>query len=108
MSEPDTYLSLWRGEVPKPTDRTPVLRELRREVEAEWGLEPNELFSTRRTDRVVQPRQDFMWRARLVKWPCGRHRYSLPQIGFFLGGMHHTTVLHGVRKHAERTGQPIP
>ena len=34
--------------------------------------------------------------------------YSLPRIGQILGGRDHTTILAGVRRHAERHGLPLP
>lgn len=32
-------------------------------------------------------------------------KYSLPQIAAFLGGMHHTSILHGIRAHGKRMGE---
>lgn len=90
--------SLYKGVVP----RQPSLRELLEETAADYDLEAQDLLKVDRRPEISRPRQDFMWRARRVKWASGKHRYSLPQIGHFLGGMDHTTVLHGVRAHAHR------
>lgn len=61
-----------------------------------------ELKGQSRERCVAWPRQEAMWLMRQVRTPSGEHRFSLPQIGRFLGGRDHTTVLHGVRKHEER------
>jgi chromosomal replication initiation ATPase DnaA len=45
---------------------------------------------------IAHPRQEAMWRMRQAgKW-------SLPQIGRFLGERDHTTVLSGIRAHQKR------
>lgn len=49
-----------------------------------------------RTRPIAWPRQEFMWEA----YQTGR--YSLGQIGLYLGDRDHTTILHGVRAHAAR------
>jgi chromosomal replication initiation ATPase DnaA len=52
-------------------------------------------------------------RARMYSWPRQEamyriytelHGYSLPRIGRLLGGRDHTTVIHGIRRFAERSG----
>jgi len=96
-----TVRSLWRGDIlisrPPPT-----MRQLLREVAEEYGLTIAQLESSERSYNVSHPRQDFMWRCRQVKWANGKARYSYPQIARFLGGMDHTTVMHGVRAHETR------
>ena len=52
--------------------------------------------------RVARPRQEFMYRAYVQR------RWSTTQIGDWLGGRHHSTVIHGVRAHAARSGLPSP
>lgn len=47
-------------------------------------------------------------RHRLMYALCWGTTLSLPQIGARLGGKDHTTVLSGVRRHAERNGLPLP
>jgi chromosomal replication initiator protein len=50
-----------------------------------------DLLGKRRHKSVALPRQVCMWLAR-------RHtRYSLEEIGGYLGGRDHTTVLHAIR-----------
>lgn len=74
------------------------LKGIMRATAADHGVEVEDLFSVSRGKAIVRVRWDFMWRARQVKWPDGAFRYSLPQIAQALGGMDHTTVLHGVRE----------
>lgn len=83
-----------------------TMRSLLIETAHRNGLTPGDLQSVSRTHRIAHPRQEFMWRCRQVKNPDGSWRYSLPQIGLFLGGMDHTSVLHGVRQHAKRMAAP--
>lgn len=56
-----------------------------------YDVKLTDLLGKRRHKSVVLPRQVCMWLAR-------RHtRYSLEEIGGYLGGRDHTTVLHAVR-----------
>jgi chromosomal replication initiation ATPase DnaA len=41
---------------------------------------------------VVDARNEAAWLLRKLDW-------SLPAIGRFLGGKHHTTIMHGIRQH---------
>lgn len=52
-----------------------------------------DLKSNRRSKDLMVPRHYLMWRLR------HETTMSLPQIGKYLGGRDHTTVLHGVRKY---------
>lgn len=63
---------------------------------------PEELIAQDRRKRLVLARQEFMARAYETPTLSGRMR-SLPEIGRFLGGRDHTTILHGVNRHRERT-----
>lgn len=80
----------------------PTMRSLFAQVAAEYGLTEDELRQPRNFRRISWPRQDFMWRCRQIKRQDGAHRYSLPHIGQFLGGMDHTSVLFGARRHEAR------
>jgi hypothetical protein len=53
-----------------------------------------EVMSRTRRYAVVNARHEVMWRMR------AETTMSLPEIGKRLGGFDHTTVLHGVRRHA--------
>ena len=60
------------------------------------GITYYDIMSIRRTKKVVRARHEAM---HYVK----QHTpWSLPQIGQFFGGMDHTTILHGVRKHLKQ------
>lgn len=61
-----------------------------------------ELRGPARERCIAWPRQEAMWLMRQVLTPKGEHRFSLLQIGRFLGDRDHTTVLHGIRKHDGR------
>jgi hypothetical protein len=111
MSEGQVYQSLWYGLIrgrrpmagagtgdPRPPGG---LVGLLSSVAADHGLSIRDLESESRRGPVVRARQEFMWRARAIRWSDGGHRYSLPMIGDFLG-RDHTTVLHGVRRHQGR------
>jgi chromosomal replication initiator protein len=79
-----------------------TMKTIAADVCARHGLAVDDLLSPDRKRRIAHPRQEFMWRCRQIYWASGGHRYSLPQIGVFLGCRDHTTVLHGVRAHEAR------
>lgn len=56
------------------------------------------LRGPRRFRPLVRARQEFMFLARAAE------RWSYPQIGRWLGGRDHTTIIHGMRAHAKRVG----
>jgi chromosomal replication initiation ATPase DnaA len=91
---------VYTGDIdPRPTGG---LKTILKQTAADYNLDPLDLFGAGRGHWITKPRQDFMWRARQVRWSDGRHRYSLPQIGEFLGGRDHTTILWGIRQHEKR------
>ena len=55
-----------------------------------------DFISPSRAATIVQKRQRLMF---ALRWGT---KLSLPQIGRLLGGRDHTTILHGVNKHATR------
>ena len=61
-----------------------------------FALSPDELLSTSRAARVSWPRQIAMYLAR------EHTQESLPSIGRSFGGRNHTTVMHAVKRTAER------
>ncbi|MDA1314262.1 MAG: chromosomal replication initiator protein DnaA [Acidobacteria bacterium] len=68
-------------------------------VAQDYGLEPAQLKQKTNVKSISYPRQIVMY---LAKDVLGM---SLPEIGKALGGKHHTTVLHAVRKiEAQRQG----
>lgn len=92
-----TLLSLWRGPIAVryPPQRT--LAEIVADVAARHDLHPELLIGPSRLRHLVIARQEAMAEAHATG------RYSLPRIGRYLGGRDHTTVLHGVRAHRERS-----
>jgi len=79
-----------------PRDRAKILML---EICEKHFLSPVEILSNRRTGPIVTARQELMYRLRMET------TWSLPQIGRFLD-KDHTTILHGVRAHAERNKLP--
>jgi chromosomal replication initiator protein len=66
--------------------------EISRAVAEEWGVEPEQLASKRRTKDLTVPRQVAMYLIReLLDLP-------LVQIGGAFGGRDHSTVIHSIRK----------
>jgi chromosomal replication initiator protein len=64
-----------------------------------YDVKLTDLLGKRRHKSVALPRQVCMWLAR-------RHtRYSLEEIGGYLGGRDHTTVLHAIRTVDSKQGQ---
>ena len=69
----------------------PSMQSILDSVARYYDVKLTDLLGKRRHKSVVLPRQVCMWLAR-------RHtRYSLEEIGGYLGGRDHTTVLHAVR-----------
>lgn len=90
MSE---YLSLWRGVI----STRPRMAELCDVVARQHGVNTIDLRGPSQHRFIAWPRQAFMAHARAAG-------YTTTQIGRFLGGRDHTTVIHGSRRHAEREG----
>lgn len=65
-----------------------------------YEISIQELRSKRRKKKLVHARQEVMY------WLYAETSLTLPMIGKRLGGRDHTTVLHGLRQHAKRTGSP--
>lgn len=91
--------------VPLPCDRL-TMKEVIAETADRHGLSYRDLIGNGLARRVTEPRQEAMWRARCVTMPCGRPRWSLPQIAAAFK-RDHSTVLHGVRAHAKRVGAHV-
>ena len=80
----------------KPTTSTgDMMKHIMFEVCVKYGLTRSEVRSQRRTKNLIPARQEFCYRA-VMETPA-----SMPQIGKFLGGRDHTTVLHAARRHAD-------
>lgn len=70
--------------------------QITREVLLKHELTWTSVISARRHSQLVRARQELMWRLQRET------TMSLPQIGRFIGGRDHTTVLHGARQHQKR------
>lgn len=68
----------------------PSIKEIIDDVSAYYGLTVVEMLSRRRSKSIVRPRQVAMYLAKRMT------TRSLPEIGRHIGGMDHTTVIHGV------------
>lgn len=74
-------------------ERQPVgLAEVANEVAVAFGVSVAELNSRRRTRRVTEPRHVAMYLARRLT------NHSLSEVGEFLGGRNHVSVIHGVKQ----------
>lgn len=94
-------LSLWRGildALPRVGSSSIVLAQTARA----YGVTPEQLIGPGLDADLVVARQAAMWALRQIKRPSGEPQLSLYQIGKRLGGRHHTTVRHGIARHAER------
>lgn len=80
--------------------RRPIMRNMAQEVAERYGLTLEQLRGPQRCRAISRPRQELMYEL----YATGR--FSLPQIGRFLGNRDHQTVIHGCRRHAERNGLP--
>lgn len=69
-----------------------TIEQIQRRVAELFGLEINQLKTRTNSRAIVVPRQIAMYMAREFT------HASLPQIGRQFGCMHHTTVLHAIKK----------
>ena len=82
-----------------------LVREIAREVAQRHGVSMADILGERRFRPIVHARQEVAWRLARLRHPDGSCRFSLPQIGAWLGGRHHTTILHAIRAHEKRMGR---
>lgn len=75
-----------------PPRGTVTIGQILRATADFYDVGVQEIVSVRRTSRVVRPRQVAMYLARTLA------NQSLPKIARYMGGRHHTTVLHAVRQ----------
>ncbi len=68
----------------------PMLAEIQQAACEYFGLQRREILSISRERRIARPRQIIMYLAREMTIR------SYPEIGKSLGGLDHTTVIHGV------------
>jgi hypothetical protein len=77
--------------VASETPRRAKIKEIIREVCAEYGVNEMDVLSHRRGQRFTRPRQKICYRLRLET------TLSMPSIGRFMN-RDHTSVLHSIRK----------
>ena len=75
---------------PTPTKRV-AIAAIRDCIESFYRLRPGALVGPSRRKKAAHPRQIVMYFAREMT------SKSLPDIGRFLGGRDHTTIIHGIR-----------
>lgn len=66
------------------------------------GLKASDLLCASRSRALVYPRFEAMYQA------AAQTQLSYPQIGRAFAGRDHSTVMHGIRAHAQRLGLPLP
>lgn len=92
-------LSIWHGMVDLP-DKYPSAQQILSEVAWRHDMSVAEMLSPNRERRYARARWDAMHLLREMPRNGGFIR-SLTEIGRLMGGMDHTTVLHGIRRRAE-------
>lgn len=73
-------------------------KDIAREVATKHNVSVGEIKGNRRSTYLVEARHELFYRL------AHETTMSLPEIGRRVGGKDHTTVLHGIRRHAERHG----
>ncbi|KKC39533.1 hypothetical protein WH87_04905 [Devosia epidermidihirudinis] len=87
-------MSVERPDQPEPGHAQEIIHQ----VASKHSLTPVEMLSARRSPPLVLARQEAMYRM------SKETLLTLGGIGRRMGGRDHTTVLHSIRKHAERMG----
>ena len=76
--------------------------EILEEVALKHGISVDTILQKSRKQELAHARQEAMYTMAL------RTNLSYPAMGSFLGGMDHTTVLHGIKAHCNRNGLEHP
>ncbi len=109
-------LSIWKGEtIQAPRERSDGVRYVQvtdadrdhiiaEVLENHPRVRARDILGPSRHQFVSIPRQEVMWRLRMICWKDGSPKHSFPEIGRAIGGRDHTTVLSGVRRHERRLG----
>lgn len=95
LNTPPTVLSLWHGHIPLPTPSAPSMAAIALEVAERYDLTVDDLRGRDRDRYLSRARQEAMWH-------MVQNGKSLTQIGRFLGGRDHTTIIAGAKAHALR------
>ncbi|HEX9831980.1 MAG TPA: helix-turn-helix domain-containing protein, partial [Mycobacterium sp.] len=78
------------------TTRPITLHDILALVSTRYDVKPSEIYGRKRSRSIALPRQICMFVAREIT------SLSLEEVGTFLGGRDHTTVLHACRTIAEQ------
>ena len=88
----DLVRAAFAGDAGSPARSTrPTLQQIVQEVSQHFDVRIPDLLGKRRHKSIARPRQVCMWLARKYT------QHSLQEIGGFIGGRDHTTVLHAIR-----------
>jgi chromosomal replication initiation ATPase DnaA len=74
------------------------------DVAALRGVKGDDITGPSRLRELVHARQEVAWKVRQAQTACFEPRFSLSQIGTWLGGRDHTTIIHAIRAHEKRRG----
>jgi len=74
------------------------------DVAERHGVDFDDITGPSRVRELVHARQEVAWKVRQAQTACFEPRFSLSQIGTWLGGRDHTTILHAIRAHEKRRG----
>lgn len=99
-AEAAALIKRFRIIIPRP--RGPTVADLIAQVCLESGLSKADLIGPRRYRQLVIHRQRLMYLA------VSKTSLSFPTIARIIGNRDHTTIIHGVRAHCARTGDPLP
>ena len=88
LEEVQAVIAAWRV----PSRQQSSFAQLLANYAAQRGISVRDLCGRDRRKFISEPRQDFM----LLAYEA--ERWSLPQIGRWLGGRDHTTILHGIEQ----------
>jgi chromosomal replication initiation ATPase DnaA len=84
----------------------PKVENIIRECAAKHNVSFSQVIGKNRTRSFVNARWEALYRIREELRPTAidPNAYSLPRIGQFFGGMDHSSVIHGIKRHKERMG----
>lgn len=84
-----------------------TMREILEQVARRRRMTVREMLNDGHYPRLVRARQEAMY-LMAVEHDGVRRRYTYSQIGAAMGGLHHSTVIHGIQAHCQRRGLPYP
>lgn len=79
-----------------------TMAEVTEVIAVKHGLSLEDLIGRSSRHSIAWPRQEAMFELSQRRLSSGRRRWSTPQIGQFLGGRDHSTVVWGIRAHLKR------